>query len=143
MGWRGGLELLAGKTIERVYIGEGDTVLAFQLVGGERAAFYTDGDCCSESWIESVENVSSLIGGKVVGAREIEMGDVSDTYDADDPPPQESVQAYSVEVDVEGRPPFKLEFRNASNGYYGGSLEPLDVSKVKWAELDPLAEDFS
>jgi hypothetical protein len=141
MAYGKGLELLVGKTIERVLISSNKMELGFELTGGERMAFYTDGDCCSQSWIEAVENVDSLIGGKVTGANEIDMGDVTDTYDEADPPPQEFVQAYGVEVSVEGRPTFKLEFRNASNGYYGGSLRK--AKHVKWEDLTLLSADFS
>lgn len=138
--WNRGLEKLVGKTIERVLISDDKTNLGFELIDNERMGFYTDGYCCSESWIEHVSNVDSLIGGKVTAANEIEMGDVSDTYSKENPPPQEVVQAYGVEVWIEGRPPFKLEFRNASNGYYGGSIEHSD--RIEWDCLKPLTEDF-
>lgn len=143
--WNRGLELLVGKTIERAYIGMDKTLLVFDLAGGERMRFYTEGDCCSKSWIEHMSNVDSLAGGKVTEATDIEMGDVTDSYEKGEAP-DDQVLSYGVELTIEGRPPFKLEYRNASNGYYGGSIEVLKESK--WnreyfeAPLTELKEDF-
>ncbi len=160
--------MLVGRTIRKVLIGEEKTVLAFELAPEacdqkhedcvehpelglacavargqvDRMAFYTDGDCCSQSWIEHLQNADSLIGATVTSAEDIEMGDVSDTYGPDNEAPQEHVQAYGVKVHALGRPPLEFEFRNASNGYYGGSIEHTTLDDKRWAALSELREDF-
>lgn len=140
--WGRGLEILKGKSIRRALISADHTTLAFELADGERQAFYTDGDCCSESWIEHVSNADNLAGSTVTGAEEIEIGDVTASYEGKEAPPQEYVQAYGVKVQLEGRPSFELEFRNASNGYYGGSIEATSLDDKQWAALAELREDF-
>lgn len=74
-----------------------------------------DADCCSETWIESLENVDALLRGDVREVVELEEVSAPGTR-------QESDVIYGFKINT-NKGTFKLIFRNSSNGYYGGSLE--------------------
>lgn len=105
----------------------------FQIVtDGETFDFYCYGDCCSTSWIENVTGLDSLIGGTVL---EISCSDSEDVTRTDDE--HEYKDIYTIKTE-KGR--FDIEFRNSSNGYYGGAIESgLDDD---CGELKSLKADF-
>jgi len=96
-----------------------------------------EGDCCSESWIEHYELPS--VGETIVNIIELEISN------------EEAITLHCLEenesneiVDEEGREHeclqfyfyciltdkgnYKIEMRNSSNGYYGGSLEVQEIT---------------
>ncbi len=109
-----------GATLNSVVIGRENVVLKTDL--GELRLF-ADGDCCSYSWFESVE--SDAEGGQIT---EIDLygGFGSDPVDVTAEETQhrdDQVLAYFPLVKTtKGR--VVMEMRNASNGYYGGSIVP-------------------
>jgi hypothetical protein len=102
--------------------------LVFQFSDGTEQAYYAYGDCCSSSWFEHMSGTEALIGGTVsaietanatMNGQELQMDFISFSTDR-------------------GRA--VLEFRNESNGYYGGSANaerayPADKCK-------PVTEDW-
>jgi hypothetical protein len=88
--------------------------LALRREDGAVALCYTDADCCSSSWIEHV-NGEELFPATVLS---VEGTDVSRD---DEHPEHDCLQVYET-VFVTDRGRFTVEYRNASNGYYGGSL---------------------
>ena len=139
------LDSLVGRTIRAVWINADRTLIVFDTDTG-RLAFFTEGDCCSSSWVEHVENAESLVGGTVVDVELLDMpnptsGSMSPPCGDDDyNPDYHTVQAYGLRVDLAGRPPFLLEFRNMSNGYYGGHIVPVALSPEMQDALLSLAD---
>ena len=126
---------LIGKKILAAYLSEDKTILGFELEGGERLAYFTEGECCSRSWIEHFSNEEYLAGAVVSGVQDIDIPDVSElTEDG------EYTVRYGVKVLLEGRPAFEFEFRNLSNGYYGGQIVKTDVRAEHWCKLVDIAE---
>lgn len=80
--------------------------------------FLADGDCCSQTYIDSIEGPSS---GLVVGIDEPGWDGATDRDETGD----ETVQHYRSTLLIEGKGRLDIEYRNESNGYYGGSLELL------------------
>lgn len=111
---------IIGKTIESYEMNAEKTSLILRTTDGA-LHFYADGDCCSESWIEHI--TTPKLPAKILS---IEQKDLPT------PPPsgrQESDVAYSTIFKTD-QGDFEVEYRNSSNGYYGGSLR-LEKIEVK------------
>jgi hypothetical protein len=140
---------IIGKTVQQVRMNPARTYLVFDCTDGSKECFYTSGDCCSRSWIEHTTNVDWIKGRKIVGyttadlrsftASEKEPGTwmhpAKDTYD-------DHIQVYSASFAFEDGNAFTVEFRNQSNGYYGGELESVAEDDVPWNEMGVVSEDF-
>lgn len=105
-----------GKELSKIEWDE-DTFRLYLKDGGY-LFFVVDADCCSCTWIEHVEAPEDLDGAILNGVE-----DSPSTY-------QETTIRYEDESVVNYKTLFRtsrgdihVEFRNASNGYYGGSLE--------------------
>jgi hypothetical protein len=83
------------------------------------------GDCCSHTWINDILDVSVLLGQRVTGVETLELE--QDDYDGDDER-DEYIAHYGFAIKT-GMGCATIEFRNASNGYYGGSLEHYDTRR--------------
>lgn len=80
--------------------------------------FLADGDCCSQTYIDSIEGPTD---GLIVAVEEPEWGGpVGEDRDDDN-----CIQHYRTTLVIEGKGRLDVEYRNESNGYYGGSLELL------------------
>lgn len=75
------------------------------------------GDCCSYSWIESVDNPNALFG-KVLSVEDIEMPEAK-TWEHRKEKECECVSFYGLKIVTE-RGHCVIDYRNDSNGYYGG-----------------------
>lgn len=124
---------LIGKKVLRVIVAKDKERLEFACEGGDRVQYRCDGDCCSSTWIEHIQGVDALLGQTVEGVDSTEA--VTDAEDKRD----ECVQVYGYTLrTAKGR--CHIEFRNGSNGYYGGSLEHVTTpEKMPYASL---TEDF-
>ena len=106
--------------------------------------YYCYGDCCSDSWINHISGLDELVGGTV---REVDNIDFHALLQVE---PEATRQEYDevlfYRVYTE-KGVCSFEFRNSSNGYYGGSLERVtedswkDYSELT-AELAPLKGDY-
>lgn len=110
---------IVGKTILSVWM-DGNDELLFETDAGV-VAYMLDGDCCSVSYFADLCGVAALIGGKVAKLEPMEVTSpylertLADTRD-------ESVQPYGYKITTD-KGQCDVIFRNASNGYYGGSME--------------------
>jgi hypothetical protein len=134
-----GFEPLVGCWIHEVRIDEEHLNIAFEVCGG-RLNFCAEGDCCSSSWIENVQNAEHLKGSKIVSVEDVEMP-------SPDQSDHELLQAYGLRIHLADRnglvrPPFLIEHRNSSNGYYGGSLIALEIDEENWKSMRALDADF-
>lgn len=116
MSWRGTEKNAIGAKLIHVEYNDDEVKLITDKGILSLAAF---GDCCSHSWFESMEN-HGAIGGLIT---ELDFG----CSDADDVTAKETkhrddqVLAYFPTIKTTtGR--VMLEMRNASNGFYGGSI---------------------
>lgn len=74
----------------------------------------TEGECCSHTWIEHIENEMAL-AGLVTSVEDIPMPDLGnpDQYDV--------IRYYGLKIVTENGTSI-IDYRNNSNGYYGGSI---------------------
>ena len=104
---------LIGKTITEMKIAADKEALLFITTDGEIHA-KVDGDCCSQSWIESVELPVNGFPATVTAAEDIDMPDLGNG-DA------ELRQYYGYKLTTD-KGDIIIDYRNDSNGYYGGSI---------------------
>lgn len=130
--------ILEGKTILEIKIADDKEAIKFITTEGDIVA-RCDADCCSHTWIESVELPNSF-PAIVISAEDVAMPDLGDIEGCD-------VVAYYGFKIVTDKGEIIIDYRNESNGYYGGNLSWPDdsyfyggvygqnVSKENWVEV--------
>ena len=131
---------LIGKKVVAVHLAEDKKAIKFDVEGGEPIVARADGDCCSQSWIEYVETPENLLG-TVVAVEDVDMPDKGS------PDEYEVIAYYGCKIATE-KGSCLLDYRNESNGYYGGNLSWLgkasyfyggvygqNVSKEEWKQI--------
>lgn len=129
------LDVLIGKTIHKIYLNKERDVIAF-VVDGEPYPFmyYAEGDCCSNSWFEHIDNVPALIDA-IVTAIDSEHGDQQGKHGDD------VIEWDFIKITTH-KGKATLEFRNQSNGYYGGWLERItDQPKHRFNDYESQLTD--
>lgn len=114
------LDILIGKTVTAVRMDDAKTSISFDC-DGSVWSWSAEGDCCSSTWIEHIEGVGRLVGGTVRAVEDIDLPE---------PTPAENegrdvLQKYGVRIDTD-KGTAVIDYRNESNGYYGGSLRRTD-----------------
>ncbi len=115
---------LVGKRVTAVWLADDQQAIKFDVEGAEPIIARADGDCCSHSWIESLDAPDALLG-VVQSVDDLDMPDLGSTaanaqdktvgYDP------ECISFYGCKI-VTDKGACVLDYRNESNGYYGGSL---------------------
>lgn len=130
--------MLVGKTLTGVMIADDKEAILFQTTDGDIVA-RCDGDCCSHTWIENVENTIASFPAVVTGARDVDMPDHGQ-------PEYGAIAYYGFTISTD-KGSLVIDYRNESNGYYGGSLSWPDdgyyyggvygqnISKEQWKPL--------
>lgn len=108
------MNALIGLTIKELKIADDKKALLFITDNGDIKA-RADGDCCSATWIENVELPALGFPAKVISVNELEMPDPMEAEDC------ECLQFYGLKI-VTDRGEIIIDYRNESNGYYGGDL---------------------
>lgn len=111
---------MIGKKLASVSLNETKDRITFRFDDGSERAFGVEGDCCSSSWIEHLE-----MPGDVAGATLTAVTDsapiTQDHAEHDDENGGDSIEVYNTVFRTD-RGDIVLEYRNSSNGYYGGYL---------------------
>ena len=142
MGRRKGEEMntfLVGKTIMGMKIADDKEALLFQTEQGD-AVVKTDADCCSSTWIEHVELPARGFPAEVLAVEDLDMPDLGSDNES------EIIAYYGCKI-ITDKGEIIIDYRNSSNGYYGGNLSWPDndyfcggvygqnVSTEKWVNV--------
>ena len=130
--------ILIGKTLTALKIDSDNTALLFVTTDGDIKVF-CDAECCSCTWIEHIEMPALGLPAKVISVYDLDMPDLGDMPDCD------VVEYYGLKITTD-RGELVIDYRNDSNGYYGGRLSwPVDShyggvygqnnSKEEWKEV--------
>jgi len=132
---------LIGKTIKGLKIADDKKALLFITDDGEHIV-KVDGDCCSASWIEHMELPALGFPAKVNAVQELDMPNLPQSDD--DYGDVTAVYGCKISTD---KGEIVIDYRNESNGYYGGNLSWPDdgyfyggvygqnVSNENWIEI--------
>ncbi len=117
-------EKLIGKVLEAISLSDDKQKLSV-TVDGETLKYGVEGDCCSSSWIEHLEVPDGVIGSVITEIEEINMGEVGGSKDhCERCKESDCLQLYQTLIKTQ-KGTVTLEYRNDSNGYYGGYLVNL------------------
>ena len=112
---------LVGKTIAAVTLHPNRERLVIEFTDGTTATGTTFADCCSETWIDDLTVPVDAVGAEVL--RYAESEEVPQDCPSKNPPAwTDQVQVYNSSI-VTSRGEIIIDYRNSSNGYYGGSLD--------------------
>lgn len=131
--------ILVGKTIRSIKLADDKEAILFITDQGEVKA-RCDADCCSHTWIEHVELPALGVPALVTSVEGVDMPDLGS-------PSEDDVIAYYGCKIVTDKGEIVIDYRNSSNGYYGGNLSWPDdeyfyggvfgqnVSTENWTDL--------
>lgn len=113
---------LADKPVAGVSSEEDGQRLVFRLVDGRALTYTAEGDCCSSSWIEHITVPPDIDGAVFTSFAELDGQEFKKDYD--------TIRVYQTAFQSP-KGEVIVEYRNASNGYYGGWLDgPIE----QWAK---------
>lgn len=145
MGYRDG-SVLVGKILTGIKIAADRQAILFETPGGE-IVVDVDADCCSYTWIEHIELPALGFPAVVTAVDNLDMPDGAESKFHSNP---DSLQFYGCKISTD-RGEIVIDYRNDSNGYYGGSLTwPGDshyggvygqnLSKHEWTAVTPASD---
>lgn len=108
---------LVGHTINEIKIAEDKKAILF-VTDKENVVARMDGDCCSVTWIEHVETVQ--LPATVLDVEDISMPDFGGD-DEDGDHDGEVIAYYGCKITT-NKGHIIIDYRNSSNGYYGGDI---------------------
>jgi len=131
------LKHFVGKTITGVWHRDGDVAFSFD----DNSVIYAspEGDCCSHSWVEHVSGVEGAIGAVV---DRVDCNPELATQKNVDDEGYECLALYGISLITTRGHRIDIDYRNESNGYYGGWLNwtvEQDVPDPNWRAI---REDF-
>jgi len=127
---------LVGHVIKEMKVADDGKAILF-VTDKENVIAKMDGDCCSDTWVEHIEMVS--LPALVVDVEDIDMPDLGSLD-------YESVAYYGCKITTD-KGHIIIDYRNSSNGYYGGNISFPDdghfyggvygqnVSKEIWKDI--------
>lgn len=142
LGEPGKLNLLVGKTIEKIYIGNGDWSLRFITNNGV-VEWDTEGGCSNSVWFEHIDDLEVLIGGVVTEIEGDRWGEWTDITTEE----SEEILEQSFWKIKTNKGTCTIEVRNAHNGFYGGRIIEKESSHSEdyfetHEEWEELQEEF-
>jgi hypothetical protein len=110
---------LVGKKIEKIYISKCKSAIIFICENGSVGA-YCYADCCSYTWIEHIELPALGFPATVVSVDDLDLPGSDENH-----PEFDYLQVYGCKITTD-RGEIIIDYRNSSNGYYGGDLVWLE-----------------
>ena len=138
-------DVLVGKRINGLFIGDDDWALVFRDINERYYCFRTENDCCNQVWFNHINGVSTVLGeGNLFdvlrGAMVTGVEDKGWTEDREDGYDVIQDGFWTIATD---RGYIDLEVRNSHNGYYGGSVKYDEESKIDTiSDLRAVTTDF-
>lgn len=125
---------LIGKVITGMEIAADRQALRFILADGELVV-QVDAECCSYTWLEHIDLPALGFPATVLAVVDLDMPEQpTSTFHTD----ADVLAFYGCKITTD-RGEIVIDYRNDSNGYYGGSLfwpgERQNVSKHEWQAI--------
>ncbi|MBL4753834.1 MAG: hypothetical protein JKY52_09620 [Flavobacteriales bacterium] len=131
--------VLIGKVLTGLKLADDKEALLFVTDQGSYKA-RCDADCCSYTWVEHITMPYKGLPALVLNVEDLDMPDLGDIKGCD------YVQYYGLKIETD-KGDIIIDYRNDSNGYYGGNLSWPDdsyfyggvygqnVSKEDWKDI--------
>ena len=113
------MEELIGKKITKVEVNGDSTVMVFTDANGDKIAYEALGDCCSYSWFSDITGLGNLVEHTVSEIVDREEFSEEEQKRAEKQGDYECLALYGHLIKTE-KGTCDIEYRNDSNGYYGG-----------------------
>lgn len=101
----------------------------YTLVINRKYQLVVDAGCCSETWIEHIIGVKQLLRSKIRSVERLEFPSAYVEYLTKAEPSADYTQYYGLAISSNNGQMI-IDFRNRSNGYYGGSIQLLISEKI-------------
>jgi len=120
-------EALIGEIPVDIALSPSKLSLGIACASGKIVVYEATGDCCSHSWFESIYGETQVLGSPVTGIRAVNI-DLLSVYGMKHNNECEEndsgiISYYAYEI-ATNQGKCLIDFRNSSNGYYGGQMEP-------------------
>lgn len=141
------MNILINKILTGMKIADDKKAILFQTDSGD-IPVSVDGDCCSDTWIESIELPALGFPCLVSNAEDLLMPNIEKELVSGN-----VIKFYGFKISTD-KGDIVIDYRNESNGYYGGNLyfpkaeddtESWDycyggvfgqnISKMNWVEI--------
>ncbi len=132
---------VVGRTVSEVWITPDGGSMVWQFVDGPAQRFDAEGDCCSYSWIQSIENIAALLGSPIIETADIYLPTDDGRVTKAQEEAADCLAVYGIRIDT-AQGSCVIDFRNDSNGYYGGNLTP-SVCEGPQPSMVRVTEDWS
>lgn len=106
---------LIDKTLTGIKISNDKESILFKTIDGEIIA-HCYAECCSHTWVEHIELPALGFPATVVSVENIELPGSNEND-----PEYDCLRVYGLLI-VTDRGELVIDYRNSSNGYYGGDL---------------------
>ena len=139
LGEPGEFTLLVGKTIEKIFVGNGYWSLRF-ITNDGIVEWDTENDCCNEVWFEHLDDLDALIGATVFEVEGDRWGDWEDISEEDEYGEVLERAFWKIKTN---KGVCTIEVRNSHNGHYGGRVieglseheKEIFEGKDEWKEV--------
>lgn len=112
---------LVNRPLASVEAIEGNEALRFTFTDGTSLTYEAWGDCCSSTWIEHISIPADLYGSAIFDIVEPELPPHPAASLIPEDDRDETIQVYHTAFATDAGH-ILVEYRNSSNGYYGGGL---------------------
>ncbi len=131
--------ILVGKTLQAMKIADDKEALLFVTNAGDIVA-RCDADCCSSTWVEHIELPALGFPAFVIAVDDLDLPGSDYNH-----PEHDCLQVYGCKITTD-KGEIVIDYRNSSNGYYGGDLSWPDdyfyggvydqnVSNMNWVDV--------
>jgi len=107
--------ILTGAKLLDMKLAEDQKAILFVTDRGEIIA-RCDADCCSYTWVEHIELPALGFPATVIAIADLDLPGSDNNH-----PEHDCLQVYGLKITTD-RGDIIIDYRNSSNGYYGGSL---------------------
>lgn len=111
---------MLGRPLATVSLSSDKSEVTFRFQDGGSRSFAAHGDCCSQSWIEHLETPTDVSGATLMSVED-SAPVTQDHPDHDGDHRDNRIEVYNTVFRTTAGD-VVLEYRNSSNGYYGGYL---------------------
>ena len=113
---------MIGKSIESVVLNKEKDAITFLFKDGSNIILVTEADCCSSSWIEHLEMPDQIAGAVITEVLEDDNIPAHDNHKCGEKTCEHDCLMVYHTIFRTTNGDIVIEYRNDSNGYYGGNL---------------------